>query len=67
VFRDTTIQIQSITYQTAKELAQLKLAFSDKTNLEENAAVRGWLLPDGIDPETDFEAALRLRHSLTGR
>jgi hypothetical protein len=57
---------QSITHQTAGDLSLIKLALSDKINVEENAAVRGWLLPDDIDPETDFEAASRLRHSLTG-
>jgi hypothetical protein len=67
MLRDTAMEMQSITHQTAEDLALLKLTVSDKTNLEENAAVRGWLLPDGIDPETDFEAASRLRHSSTSR
>ena len=61
------MQIESITHQTAEELAQLQLAFLDKNELEENAAVRGWLLLDDVDPETDFEAAFRPRHSLTGQ
>lgn len=61
------MEIQSITYQAAEDLSLIKLALLEKTNVEENATVRGWLLPDDIDPETDFEAALMTRHSLTGQ
>lgn len=61
------MQIGSTTRKTAEDLAQLRVAFSDKASIDESQSVRSWLLPEGIDTETKFEAALRLRHPLTGQ
>jgi hypothetical protein len=61
------MQIYGIAHQTAEDLAEIKTAFSHKNDLEEVASVRSWLLPNGIDPETDFESASRLCHPSTGR
>lgn len=46
------MKIQSTTHQTAEDIDQLKSAFGDKSNMEENASVYNWLLPDGIDTQT---------------
>jgi hypothetical protein len=61
------MQIESTTRRTAEDLAQFRLAFSDKVNVDESQSVRSWLLPEGIDTQTSFEAAQNLRHPFTGK
>jgi hypothetical protein len=60
------MDIHSLANQTAEDLSQLKVSLSERAILDEAASVRSWLLPNVIDPETDFDAASKLRHPLTG-